>query len=104
RLRLETGREPDMAIAALGGIDAALDGRRRRDEDDGRILDLAAHYGHVAGVVGDAVFLLIGCLVFSVDDERREIREGEKQRRARANHDLDVALSHCMPEPRALPR
>ena len=30
-----------MVIAALSGIDAALDGRRRRDEDDGRLLDLA---------------------------------------------------------------
>ena len=104
RLRPETGGEPDMAIAALGGIDAALDRRCRRDEDNGRFLDLAAHDGHVAGVVGDPVLLLIGVLVFFIDDERREIREGKKQRRARANNGLDVALCHSVPQPRALPR
>ena len=87
--------KPDMAIAALRGIDAALDRRRRRDEDDGRFLDLAAHNGHVAGVVSDAVLLLIGALVFFIDDERCEIREGKKQRRARADDDLDFALGHA---------
>ncbi len=101
---LKRAASVDMAIAALRDIDAALDRRRRRDEDDGRFLNLTAHHGHVAGVVGNPVLLLIGALVFFIDDERCEIREGKKQRRARANNGLDVALGHRAPQPGALPR
>ena len=66
--------EPGVASAL--GIDARLDGGRRRGEDHWATLETPAHHGHVAGVVVDAVLLLVGGLVLLVDDDEAEVPIG----------------------------
>ena len=62
----------------------------------------AAHHRHVAGVIGDAVLLLVGGLVFLVDDDEAEPRERQEQRGAGAGDDLHLALGDAAPEAGAL--
>ena len=50
-----------------------------------------AHHRHVAGVIAHAVLLLVGGVVLLIDDDQAEIGIGQEQRRARADHDRDVA-------------
>ena len=69
----------------------ALDRRRGRGEDDGHLLQLGAHHGDVAGVVGDAFFLLEARLVRLVDDDQAEPGIGEEERGAGADDDLRLA-------------
>ena len=58
---------------------------------------MRAHHGHVAGVIVHALVLLVGLVVFLVDDDQPEIRVGKKQRRARADHDLSFACRDGRP-------
>ena len=37
---------------------------------------MAAHHGHVAGVIVHAVFLLVGGIVLLIDDDQAEIGVG----------------------------
>src|SRR6185312_3266079 len=50
------------------------------DRDPG---DMAAHHRHVTGVIMHAIVLLVGLVVFLVDDDETEIGIGQEQRRAR---------------------
>ncbi len=81
--RAEPARQPQPAIAPGLGVDPRLDRGRGGGEHDRRLLEPRAHDAHVAGVVDDAVLLLVGALVLLVDDDQAEIGEGQKQRRAR---------------------
>ena len=75
----EARRQAQVAIASLLGVDPRLDGGRRRRQHHGAVLDPPAHHRHVARVVGDAVLLLVGALVFLIDDDRaRDPRNGRK--------------------------
>ena len=60
-----------------------------------------AHHGHVAGVIGDAILLLVGAVVLLIDDDEAELRKGQEQRRARADNDLRLARSDGAPDARA---
>ena len=61
-----------------------------------------AHHRHVAGVVMDAVLLLVGGLVLLIDDDQAEIAVGQEQGRAGARHHLDVAGCDARIDPLAL--
>ena len=39
---------------------------------------MAAHHGHVAGVIVNAVLLLVGLVVLFIDDDEAEIGIGQK--------------------------
>ena len=76
-------------IAALFGVDARFDRRRRRGENDRRAFQPRAHHRHVARMIGDALFLLIGAFMFLIDDDEAEPRRtagtgpsGRRRRRA----------------------
>ena len=101
-LAAEPLRQFQMHVAAAARVHHRLDRRRRRGEHD-RNLDLARpHHRHVAGVVADAVLLLVGGVVLLIDDDQAKIGIGQEQRRARADHHLRLAGRDRRPGARAL--
>ena len=91
-----------MRVAAAARVHHGLDRRRRRREHD-RNFDLARpHHRHVAGVIADAVLLLVGGVVLLIDDDEAKIGVGQEQRRARADHHLRLAGRDRRPGARAL--
>ena len=100
-LAAETRRQRDALIAPLARIDFGLDRRRRGRQDDRDFGDMRAHHRHVAGVIMRAVILLVGLVVLLIDDDQAEIRIGQKQRRARADHDRRFAGCDRRPVARA---
>ena len=82
-------REPP--IAAAPRIDFGLDRRRRRRQHDRDVVDVRAHHRHVARMIVHAVFLLVGGVVLLIDHDQAEIGIWQKQRRARADHDVHFA-------------
>ncbi len=65
---------------------------------------MATHHRHVARIVEDAVFLLVGRVVFLVDDDQAKLLERQEQRRTRAGDDTHAALRHLPPDPFPHPR
>ncbi len=86
-------------IAATFAIDHGLQRRRRRGQNDGKPRQVAAHHGHVAGAVGHAVLLLVGAVVFLVDDDQAELGIRQKQRRTGADHHRNAAFGDRPPRP-----
>ena len=82
----ETRRQPEMFIAAPVGIDAAFERRRGGGQHDSDPFEMPALHRHVAGVVGNAVFLLVGPVMLLIDNDEPQIGKGQKQRRARPDH------------------
>ena len=91
-------------VAPAPRVDLGLDRRRRRREHDRDFRLARAHHRHVARVVAHAVLLLVGGVVLLIDDDQAEIGVGQKQRRARADHDRHLALGDRRPGARALAR
>ena len=83
--------QAEMGVTALRRIDAAFDGRGGGRQDNGQIFNAAAHHRHIAGVVMDTIFLLIGCFMLLIDDDQAQIGVREKQRRARTGNDFGLA-------------
>ena len=102
--RLVAGAEFDVAVAALLGVHQALDRGRGGTQHHRAAAQMAAHHGHVAGLIGDAVLLLVGLVVLLIDDDEPEIGEGQEQGRAGADHKLRLVLRHRAPDPAALRR
>ena len=100
-LAAEARRQHDALIAALARIDLGLDRRRRGRQHDRDFGDMRAHHRHVAGVIMRAVVLLVGLVVLFIDHDQPEIGVGQKQRRARADHDLRFAGRDRRPVARA---
>ena len=67
-----------MRVAAAGGVDARFDRGRRRGEHERRALDARAHHRHVAGVIVDAILLLIGALMLLIDDDEPQIAKRQE--------------------------
>ena len=103
-LAAEPLRQREPPVAAAPRIDFGFERRRRRRQHHRDAGDVAAHHRHVAGVVAHAVFLLVGLVVLLIDDNQPEIGVGQKQRRARADHDRDFAVGDRLPGARALAR
>ena len=87
----------DALVAAAPRVDLRFDRRRRRGEHHRNLRDAPAHHRHVAGVIVRAVLLLVGRVVLLIDDDEAEIGIGQKQRRARADHDRDFVRRHRRP-------
>ena len=90
--------KPDMAIAALLGVDQALDRGRGRAQHDGATAERAPHHSHVARLIGDALLLLVALVVLLIDNDEAEIGEGQEQGRARADHELRLVLGNRPPD------
>ena len=100
-LAAEPRRQRDALIASLARIDLRLDRRRGRRQDDRNPGDMRAHHRHVAGVIVRALILLVGLVVFLIDDDQAQIGIRQEQRRARADHDRRFAGCNRRPVARA---
>ncbi len=69
-LATEAGRQGDTAVAALAGIDFGFDRRCRRRQHNRNFGDMGAHHRHVARVIVRAFVLLVGLVVFLIDDDQ----------------------------------
>ncbi len=83
----EALRQHHALIAALARIDLGFDRGRGGGEHDRNLGDMAAHHRHVARMIMHAVVLLVGLVVLLIHHDEPEIGIGQKQRRARADHD-----------------
>ncbi len=90
------GERRERVAAALGVVKGFERGGGGA-EDDGGAFDFAAHDGDVAGVVTRGFFLFVAGLVFLVDDDETEGLHGREDRRARANHDVRLAVADFVP-------
>ena len=100
-LAAEPRRQRHARIAPLARVHLGFDRRRRGGQHDGNLRDVRTHHRHVAGVIMHAVALLIGLVVLFIDDDQTKIRIGQKQRRARADHDMRFAGRDRRPVARA---
>ena len=82
-------------LSTEGVAEASTAGKRPR---------LAAHHGHVARLVVDAVVLLEALVVLLVDHDQAEIDVGQEQRRAGADDHARLAGCGCPPGAGALGR
>ena len=101
-LPAEALREREPPVAAAPRVHHRLDRRRRRGEHDRNVRDACAHHRHVARVVVHAVFLLVDGVVLLIDHDQAEVRVGQEQRRARADHHVHLARRDRVPGARAL--
>ena len=73
-------------------------GRGRAQQGLGLVVG-GQHQGHFPGVItGRGVVLLIGRLVFLVDDDQRQVVEGQKDGRAHAHHHRETARQDAVPD------
>src|SRR6185295_2971608 len=93
-----------MAVAPALGIDQAFERGRRRGKNDGKFAERAIDDRHVAGMIRNAVLLLVGALVLLIDDNEAELCPGQEQSRARADDDLRRPFRHRAPGSLALAR
>ena len=93
-----------VAVAAGAGVDVAFDRGRGGGEDDRELGEIAAHDGHVAGLVVDAVLLLEAGVVLLVDDDQAELAVGQEESGAGADDDTRLASGRRAPGACALAR
>ena len=99
-LAAETLRQREPPVAAAPGVNFRFKRGRRRRQHHRDARNVAAHHGHIAGVVAHAVLLFVGGVMLLIDDNEAEIGVGQKQRRARANHDGNFTIGNRAPGPR----
>ena len=98
----EPRREHEPAIASGLGVQPRLERGRCGGEHDRRLFEPRAHDRHVARIVDDAVFLLVGAVVLLVDDDEAEVGERQEQSRARPDDDPRFAVRRRGPDALAL--
>ena len=74
-----------------------LQRRRGGAENDDAFLHLRAHDRDVARVITRRFLLLVGGLVFFIDDDQSEVFERRENRAARADHDAGPAGMDLVP-------
>ena len=103
-LAAEALRQMQAPVARAPGVDLGLDRGGRGGEQHGNLGDVAAHHRHVAGMVMDAVLLLVGGIVLLIHDDEAEIRIGQEQRRAGAHDHAHLVRRRRLPGAGALAR
>ena len=91
-------RQGNAMISPLQCIDPGFDRRRSGGKNDRKAVDMRAHHRHVACMVADAIFLLVGRVMLLIDNDEAEFLEGQEQRRTRAGYDAHTALRHLPPD------
>ena len=89
--------QADETVFAGAGVAVGFEGGGRGAEEDGAALQGAAHDGDVAGVVVGGLVLLVGGLVFFVDDEEAEGADRREEGRAGAERDAGFAGRDALP-------
>ena len=87
----------EQRVFALFAVVITFERRRGRAEHDHGVFHLAAHDGHVAGVVARRFLLLVSVLVLLVHDDEPERFDRRENRRARADDDAGTALADLVP-------
>ncbi len=90
-LAAEALGQMQAGVTAAPRIDLGFHRWRRRHQHDWDVGGACAYHGHVARVVAHAVLLLVGGVVLLVDDDEAKLRIRQKERRACADHDADLA-------------
>ena len=75
-------------------VHIAFDRWRGAGQHDGTILQPRAHHRHVARMIDDAFFLLVGLLMLLVGDDKAQFQERQEQRRPRADHHARLAIHY----------
>src|SRR5262249_52847455 len=88
-------------IPAASSVHFGLDrgGCRRQHHRD--FSNMATHHCHVAGVIVNAILLLVGGVMLLVDNDKAEIRVGKEERRPGTGTHAHLPASNRMPGPRA---
>jgi hypothetical protein len=94
--------QTQVPIAALAGLHQGLQRRCGGTENHRDGLDVTAHDREVAGVVAQAVLLLVGRVVFLVDDDQPEPRQRREQRRAGPEQEAPLPEAGVLPDPQPL--
>jgi hypothetical protein len=87
----------DQRVFIFLRVEIGFQRGRRRTEDHGGIRHLGAHHGNVAGVVARRFFLLVGGVVFFVDDDQGEIGDRGEDGGARADDHARIAALDAVP-------
>ena len=67
-------------VAAFPRVPEGLKRGRGAGENDQAVGDLGPHNGQVPGLIDEPVFLLIGAIMFLIDDDQTDMSEGQKER------------------------
>ena len=84
-------------VLALLRVVIGLERRRGRAQHHHGIRHLGAHHRHIARVVARRLFLLVGVVVLLVDHDQRQVGHRRKHRRARAYHNVALAVADALP-------
>ena len=87
-----------MAIAATVGVDDGFKRGRGRRENDRKFSDRPIEHGHVAGVVGDAVILLVGAFMLFIDDDEAQFFPRQEKSGAGADNYFCFDARHTAPD------
>jgi hypothetical protein len=68
--------EIDPVIASFFHVNGSFQGRCSRDKNHKTRCLSPPHYGHVAGVIDDALFLFVSGLMLLIHDHETETRKG----------------------------
>ena len=94
----ETGAQIQPRIFALFGIDPAFQTGRGRGQHHLCPADRRAQHSHVAGIVKNALLLLVGGIVFLIDDDQPQMLKWQEQRRPRPHHHLRRSFAQHAPQ------
>ncbi len=89
--------EFDERVFVFLRVEVGLQRRRGRAQHDDGVRHLGAHHGDVAGVVARGFFLLVGRVVFLVDDDQREIGDRREDCGPRADDHARVSALDAVP-------
>jgi hypothetical protein len=98
----DAAREREAVELALLGAEARFERRRRGAEDQRTARAGGAALGQLAGVVAEALFVLVGAVVLLVDHDETERLERREEGAARADGDRGLARAQPLPLREAL--
>lgn len=94
---VDPGGHSQEVVFSGDGIFEAFDGRGGGAEEDGAAFDVAAHDGDIACVVAGHFLLLVGGLVFFIDDDKTEVGEWGEDGASGSNDDAGFMGADAVP-------
>jgi len=94
--------QADELVFAVEGVLKRLERRSGGAEDDGAAFEVGAQHGDIAAVVAGDLVLLVGVLVFLIDQDQPEVRQRREDRGAGADDDAGDAFADAVPLVEAL--
>lgn len=93
-----------MTVTPCTRIDEGFKAGRGAGKDRHGAFYLRTRHGEIAGMIGQALILLVGRVVLLIDDDEAQIAIGQENRRAGACNDTGAASGYFTPCPAALGR